>query len=973
MSSVNDVEIYPLNSSDQLTGLSVVADERFKQCAELIGGGSELSLADVTHAASAERSTTMSEQGFTASVWVKRTEVGSAFSFLGEEGFSCDGYGRLSLLWEKQQAMLDVGRWHHILLRKSASSAELYLDGKKVGSLYIPDNWRFNRVYEQGSIVVMYDLINPFYESALWTGMVTIGDDVKPRVFKATRWARGDIPRGEGAKEGELNPWVEIDEPSGSWLKLNEQSNDFTYRVSQGKIRLAQQHMYPCLLNDQQAYQDYYSNLPPVLMTSKDASPLDVNIVTTNKGVVSTLQSKVYNKLYIEADHTQQHGIVFENKNSIDIVFYPFAFDETVEPENLVAGPDNYHLQLRFRYGTFVMSNDIPEIVIDNENMDNWHVSSLEPCPEDGGWAFYFLSKQETVLAASETLSFTLRYESADSALGARSTKMAFFYKGMKFDGGGEIKGDRLKQVDILNLSSNNPYIENINRSVIDANKKVDLIESRLLEDIGKISVADETLKKNYDKLCKQNTRYTIEADPNDSNIGNILAMLFEFTSELDKEVDTRAKVFNAEIDAAEKKQPLGVYYDAPRGLVCSGNSSIVITLLNKTAGDLTFNTDEKYDDKKYNAVVIKIHLPYGHGDKHSLANSSGLPSAKQAKVTNVDNLYYDFEYTGKSELAITFEWKVTKPFTLPKGGSIQLSIDDIPINDQPGHCPLRIEIMNLSGYADSSLTMPVLKTTNDLALLAGNGKVCIGSGAGEKSSDLEVSGDLQVSGALSSSGGILNLTSKLAAEQDVEINGRLSAADGTLNLISNLKTDNNVEINGDLFSSNGQLNIKKSLVVEERIHDEYGQVLGVPIGAVIMWHGYESDIPTGFRFCNGEHGTPDLRGRFIVGAENDYSAADDYSLDSEGGREAIELKTSEMPKHTHGVNDPGHHHLTYKPYEVWNSDTHSCDTGGDGRSDGHNHVNHNVTGISIVEEGGSEAHENRPPFYALYYIKRVS
>ena len=37
-----------------------------------------------------------------------------------------------------------------------------------------------------------------------------------------------------------------------------------------------------------------------------------------------------------------------------------------------------------------------------------------------------------------------------------------------------------------------------------------------------------------------------------------------------------------------------------------------------------------------------------------------------------------------------------------------------------------------------------------------------------------------------------------------------------------------------------------------------------VPVGGIIMWSGAIADIPTGWRLCNGNNGTPNLRNRFI-------------------------------------------------------------------------------------------------------------
>ena len=45
-----------------------------------------------------------------------------------------------------------------------------------------------------------------------------------------------------------------------------------------------------------------------------------------------------------------------------------------------------------------------------------------------------------------------------------------------------------------------------------------------------------------------------------------------------------------------------------------------------------------------------------------------------------------------------------------------------------------------------------------------------------------------------------------------------------------------------------------------------------VPVGGIIMWCGAVADIPTNWHLCNGSHGTPDLRDKFIVGATSDDS-----------------------------------------------------------------------------------------------------
>ena len=45
--------------------------------------------------------------------------------------------------------------------------------------------------------------------------------------------------------------------------------------------------------------------------------------------------------------------------------------------------------------------------------------------------------------------------------------------------------------------------------------------------------------------------------------------------------------------------------------------------------------------------------------------------------------------------------------------------------------------------------------------------------------------------------------------------------------------------------------------------------------GMIIMWSGAIADIPSGWTFCNGSNGTPDLRDKFVVGAGTTYNPAD--------------------------------------------------------------------------------------------------
>jgi microcystin-dependent protein len=131
-----------------------------------------------------------------------------------------------------------------------------------------------------------------------------------------------------------------------------------------------------------------------------------------------------------------------------------------------------------------------------------------------------------------------------------------------------------------------------------------------------------------------------------------------------------------------------------------------------------------------------------------------------------------------------------------------------------------------------------------------------------------------------------------------------------------------------------------------------------IPIGGIITWSGAVNKIPYGWALCDGNvynaRQTPDLRSRFIVGGGGHYSAGDI------GGEATHALTVSEMPSHVHAasVKTVGYALSYNKTAETL---TH----------DGSERNNGNKT-VLAGEAGASQAHENRPPYYALCYIMRV-
>lgn len=138
-----------------------------------------------------------------------------------------------------------------------------------------------------------------------------------------------------------------------------------------------------------------------------------------------------------------------------------------------------------------------------------------------------------------------------------------------------------------------------------------------------------------------------------------------------------------------------------------------------------------------------------------------------------------------------------------------------------------------------------------------------------------------------------------------------------------------------------------------------------VPVGGIILWSGAVSNIPTGWALCDGTNGTPDLRGRFVVGAGGTYD------VDGTGGSEAI----TDVPRHRHNINLATENALDH----VQLTDNDVPTTAGDdvlevmadqSQTTGTLSHHHLVQGFS--EFAGEAEVSILPPYYALCYIMKT-
>lgn len=132
---------------------------------------------------------------------------------------------------------------------------------------------------------------------------------------------------------------------------------------------------------------------------------------------------------------------------------------------------------------------------------------------------------------------------------------------------------------------------------------------------------------------------------------------------------------------------------------------------------------------------------------------------------------------------------------------------------------------------------------------------------------------------------------------------------------------------------------------------------------AVCNYTGDLSDIPHGWFLCDGTHGTPDLRDRFLTGAGLSYN------LGNIGGENKHMLTKDSIPPLSiskTGFFVSGVSSWALNIYYGHGSNYHVSMDSGTGVTIYHEPFS------SIKTEGGNKPHENRPPYYAVYYIVRI-
>ena len=129
-----------------------------------------------------------------------------------------------------------------------------------------------------------------------------------------------------------------------------------------------------------------------------------------------------------------------------------------------------------------------------------------------------------------------------------------------------------------------------------------------------------------------------------------------------------------------------------------------------------------------------------------------------------------------------------------------------------------------------------------------------------------------------------------------------------------------------------------------------------MPVGTILPYAGLLTNIPAGWHLCDGTNGTPNLKDRFLVGVGNNYN------LGATGGEASHTLTVDEMPSHNHNLLANTSTDSTgplLAPWTIYNQ--------------GQVWVNTAPNGVPLIGySGGNVPHENRPPYFAVYYIMKI-
>jgi hypothetical protein len=323
----------------------------------------------------------------------------------------------------------------------------------------------------------------------------------------------------------------------------------------------------------------------------------------------------------------------------------------------------------------------------------------------------------------------------------------------------------------------------------------------------------------------------------------------------------------------------------------------------------------------KANKIEVRVLKP----DPGQISDDSKVKAGD--KVPNQNIVSDDWECNLDNK-AIEPEWtispKLEKVSNLKFDEDIFIQLSNVITSLKSGQGDIYLSYSGLPGYRSDKVLLGVKKTH----LIERENKIGIGKVPESSSPELDVKG-------------------KIAADY-LEINNKIT---------------------------NPSLQIEGSVTAASFI----GEGAAVT-GMIMMWYGDKDNIPMGWALCDGSNGTPDLKDRFIMGAGNVSSRqsgdADQHSHRVENlQKENFYTESGGTHRHRMPRTWNVKENALYGSEALLSSDKNfwAIDPGSDRVSESQEGGNHSHQIKINPFDTSSSNGQNRPRWYALYFIIKVT
>jgi microcystin-dependent protein len=168
---------------------------------------------------------------------------------------------------------------------------------------------------------------------------------------------------------------------------------------------------------------------------------------------------------------------------------------------------------------------------------------------------------------------------------------------------------------------------------------------------------------------------------------------------------------------------------------------------------------------------------------------------------------------------------------------------------------------------------------------------------------------------------------------------------------------------------------------------------LGFPKGMIVIWSGTRETVPIGWTLCNGQNGTPDLRGQFVRMYSDDITTSEkeqlskikvsygaelagtsrtnntrkifSHKINEKGGSDIIISRKDEIPSHSHNID--------WGKAKEW-SNTRKNWLSASGRKVIANQSDELSKNVKIENVGRFPPlpQNNQPPYYVIAFIMKL-